>query len=134
MSPCPGRDELRQFVNQELPAPAEEAVLAHVDRCAACLEALETLTTDLAPQRDVPKAGVDTHLSTRLLQRLLAVPAPDHGVAPLANEGLPTVPGIEVESELGRGGMGLVLRGATRSSTACWLSRCCWTSTAAMPT
>ena len=44
MSACPGAEQLRHLLNDQLSPLVEQAILAHIDTCPGCQQALEALT------------------------------------------------------------------------------------------
>jgi serine/threonine-protein kinase len=129
MTPCPSRADLLDLLADRLPAEQERPMLAHVETCPACQEVLEELTAACAPG---PGAGGgvpprEPYLQTDSFWRGLkaAVPVLGSTLRPGPADGLPdrgkdkaadaTLPGrlgrYELLEEIGRGGMGAVLRG-----------------------
>ena len=43
---CPGADELRQLLDDTLPAPAHAELSQHLETCATCRAALDQLAAD----------------------------------------------------------------------------------------
>jgi hypothetical protein len=56
MSPCPSRAELEDLLAERLSAEQESPVLAHVETCPRCQEALEELTAAAADGVVTPAA------------------------------------------------------------------------------
>jgi serine/threonine-protein kinase len=133
MSPCPSREELQDLLGERLVAEQERALLAHVETCRACQQALEELTLACAPRSWHPavaasgsavgEPGQETNLFWRELKA--ARPRWPSTMSPQIASGLPAggkagepvarplgrVGRYEVLEEIGRGGMGAVLRG-----------------------
>src|SRR5262245_26572429 len=125
MIPCPGQDQLKRLLAEQLAEAEREAVEAHVEGCADCQLALERMAGGLAG----PRVGRSQHLlGTDLLRRLeearleppvgvgtadalLVTPTTSEGVAAAETAaGCPQVAGYEVLTELGHGGMGVVFK------------------------
>jgi serine/threonine-protein kinase len=125
MTPCPPRSALQDLLAERLPPDQEAAVLAHVETCSACQEALEELTACCAPHgpaatgRDsAPPPAEPSSEKDAFWQGLkAAVPRGPSTSAPgraggAAAVALPARLGrYELLEEIGRGGMGAVLRG-----------------------
>jgi aminoglycoside phosphotransferase (APT) family kinase protein len=125
MSPCPTSDQLRQLLADRLAGPEAEAVEAHVERCAACQQALEQLTGNAqTPRVQGPASPPDS--GAAFLRRLEQDPptcdwkspemdspstllAADR-VGTAGSEPVPDVEGYEVLGEPVRGGMGMVCK------------------------
>src|SRR5262249_52677371 len=130
MTPCPSRADLQDLLAERLPAGREGPLLAHVETCRACQEALEELTASYAtsscvvahpdsalpPGEDSP--GGDSFwrgLKVAFLRCLPTVlPGPPGGRAAEGEAGtveaaLPERLGrYQLREEIGRGGMGAV--------------------------
>ncbi|MBV8431042.1 MAG: protein kinase, partial [Solirubrobacterales bacterium] len=110
---CPDHDRLLRFLDGRSPDIEEEAIVGHVEGCAACRAELERLAaaTELPALRTVrisrePPSDVSylRDLKGLDLRHLGESPAP---TSP-AEASLPEIPGYEFLGELGRGGAGVV--------------------------
>jgi serine/threonine-protein kinase len=133
MIPCPSRAELRNLLAEQLPAEQERALLAHVEICPACQQTLEELTSFRAPvslaaasAEGILSSGETSSEMDSFWHELKAalprwpstVPiGPPVGLAAEGNAGeaaaaFPARLGrYDLLEEIGRGGMGAVLRG-----------------------
>jgi serine/threonine protein kinase len=132
MNPCLPAGTLRQLLDGQLTGAAADSVTGHVSACASCQAVLDGLSDDPALRQmlpagrtPVPAAEAHPELAS-LLDRLhdpprtappaaagAAAPAgPLTFLAPARRPGdLGTLGPYPIEAELGRGGMGIVLRG-----------------------
>jgi tetratricopeptide (TPR) repeat protein len=125
MIPCPPRADLMDLLAERLPAEREMPLLAHVETCRACQEALEELTACCVPDGPAATVGdvarppaapaTEKDAFWRGLKAAFprgpstSAPGPASGAAAIA---LPARLGrYELLEEIGRGGMGAVLRG-----------------------
>jgi eukaryotic-like serine/threonine-protein kinase len=117
---CPAFDRLLQFVEGSCPGLDDEAIIVHVEECAACREELERLaaTTEPSALRGVRKARPEhadqsflrvlKELDFRHLSDLPNPPAP-------AEATMPQIPGYTIIGEVGRGGAGVVYHARHRT-------------------
>jgi serine/threonine-protein kinase len=131
MTPCPPRADLQDLLANRLPAERERPLLAHLETCRACQAVLEELTAACAPGHrtaagdDVPPRGgpsPDTDPFWRGLKaafpKLPSTTPPESArgrtAGSTAADAAAALPGrlgrYELLEEIGRGGMGAVLR------------------------
>jgi serine/threonine-protein kinase len=122
MIPCPSRAELQDLLAERLTAARERAVLTHIETCTACQALLEELTADCAPgspvtllQDPVPASGEPAQTRPFLGELKAALPRWHSTIPPAAAAAATELPArlgrYELHEEIGRGGMGCVLRG-----------------------
>jgi serine/threonine-protein kinase len=133
MIPCPTRADLQDLLANHLPAEWERSLLDHIDACPACQATLEELTAGCAPssrtaaaeKRDSPREepGLEAVTFWRELKDLfpkLASTSPPGEVGGgtaggTTQDAVTTLPQrlgrYELHEEIGRGGMGCILRG-----------------------
>ncbi len=113
MAPCPSVEQLCALLGDELDDQDAAAVEAHVTLCPHCQQSLAQLaeaavaTVDLS--RPALPAAVEPREDEHFFRKLQATPPWNASQpAPVAAPRLPELPGYEVLSELGHGGMGVV--------------------------
>jgi serine/threonine-protein kinase len=133
MIPCPPRADLQDLLANRLPAERERLLLAHVETCPACQETLEELTAACGPGSRTAVAGASVSLreepflkTDKFWDGLKAVFPKSPSTSPSGSAGGRTAGGTtenaatalperlgryELLEEIGRGGMGVVLRG-----------------------
>ncbi|HLJ97010.1 MAG TPA: serine/threonine-protein kinase [Gemmataceae bacterium] len=129
MTDCPPSPTLEQLLTGELAEPRAGAVRAHVSGCSHCQELLDRLSDDAELRGWLLKAsslGTQPPLDAALVRLMdgLSTPAgPDDCMTPVAARAVSSFLGppdqdgdlgslgpYAVQGELGRGGMGIVLR------------------------
>jgi WD40 repeat protein len=126
---CPPRERLERLLTEQLTDAERDDLEGHVEVCTACQQTLESLTGEsdsrstaslVAPPLDAP---VHLELVQRLQQALSGHERRDGNLEPTAiarrkadtkdlppASRWPALPGYEMESVLGQGGMGIVYR------------------------
>src|SRR5262245_60303592 len=137
-SPCPPKELLGQFLEDELPPTSEENLESHLRACDDCRERLEQLAADSNP---TPNLSVHIHppLSAEFAQRL------EDSLWNALQDGdcdwdraLPEIPGYELLEMIGRGGSSVVFRAQDQKLQRMWQSRFCasgpagWTRSASV--
>jgi serine/threonine protein kinase/WD40 repeat protein len=119
MSDCPSDADLSGFLRRLLAPDLTERLAAHVDVCASCRDRLDRLNRDAIAARSSEKLAT---LLSRSAEPATADGGPSFSEAhtlilatntPLLiphPSGLPLVPGFDLITEIGRGGMGVVYR------------------------
>jgi tetratricopeptide (TPR) repeat protein/serine/threonine protein kinase len=108
---CVSPADLKAFLVGDLPEPVSDVIARHLESCAACEAAARRLDTTIDPLigslRRVLRPVEGNGLGAATVKE--QPPSSPEPSSPRPDE-LPRIAGYEVGSEIGRGGMGVVLR------------------------
>jgi serine/threonine protein kinase len=111
MTCCPSGEKLIGLLADALTSAERDALVRHVEECAACQDQLARLTGTADTERwrhaeHWPRGSGAEDGMVRRLKRMRLGLTPTGPAAPAGS--WPVVPGYEIVAELGRGGMGVV--------------------------
>jgi serine/threonine protein kinase/WD40 repeat protein len=112
---CPGREQLRSYLINDLSVAADQQVLEHIDHCSACQHELEELTAGpflvakgIEPTEEPPATWLDRLIAAGSAGRSMIETTLSPGLVEVRQGASSRMGPYELVRELGRGGMGVV--------------------------